>query len=223
MLHPNKPGKIRVAFDAGAKKDGISLNSRLITDPDLLNSLPGILIRFRNYPIVIMADVEAMFHQVRVTKTDQLALRFLWKDKGLESSKVETFCMTVHIMGATNSSCAASYALRKSAEDNSQDCNPETVKTIERDFYMDDLIKSCPNTEMATIIAVEVRKILKRGGFPLKKFLSNEPSVLTSLPPEDLAQPLSDLTFDESLTPRALGIRWNVKSDTLLFLSLIHI
>ena len=73
----NKPGKVRIVFDAAAKYEGVSLNDMLDTGPDLINSLAGLLIRFRKYPVAIVADIEAMLHQVRVTDRDADSLRFL--------------------------------------------------------------------------------------------------------------------------------------------------
>jgi len=69
VYHPNKPGKIRVVFDCSCQYLGSSLNKALLQGPDLTNSLVGVLIRFRQEPIAVMADVEAMFHQVRVPET----------------------------------------------------------------------------------------------------------------------------------------------------------
>ena len=66
VINPKKPDKIRVVFDTTAKNKGQSLNSSLYTGPDLLNSSIGVLLRFRNNNILIVADVEAIFHQVRV-------------------------------------------------------------------------------------------------------------------------------------------------------------
>ncbi|XP_068713019.1 uncharacterized protein [Montipora foliosa] len=43
----------------------------------MANSLVGVLLRFRQGSVGLAADVEAMFHQVRVQKEDQDALRFL--------------------------------------------------------------------------------------------------------------------------------------------------
>ena len=47
-----------------------SLNGNVLQGPDLTNSLIGVLCRFRSEPIALIADVEAMFHQVRVTSDD---------------------------------------------------------------------------------------------------------------------------------------------------------
>ena len=82
MINPNKPGKTRVVFDCSAKYKGVSLNDNLLNGPDMVNSLIGVLTRFRQEQVAIMADVEAMFHQVMVADEDCNYLRFLWWDKG---------------------------------------------------------------------------------------------------------------------------------------------
>ncbi|XP_068691640.1 uncharacterized protein [Montipora foliosa] len=78
VFNINKPNKIRVVFDAAAKFNGTSLNDRLCHGPDLTNNLVGVLIRFRQEKIAFNADIEAMFHQVKVLTKDADALRFLW-------------------------------------------------------------------------------------------------------------------------------------------------
>ena len=49
---------------------------------DLANSLVGVLTRFSKNKVALVADVKAMFHQIKVDARDQNALRFLWWTKG---------------------------------------------------------------------------------------------------------------------------------------------
>ena len=46
VTNVNKPGKVRVVFDAAAQFDKISLNEKLLKGPDYLNMLIGIFLRF---------------------------------------------------------------------------------------------------------------------------------------------------------------------------------
>ena len=41
-------------------------SQQLMQGPDLMNSLVGVVIRFRQERIALAADIEAMFHQVHV-------------------------------------------------------------------------------------------------------------------------------------------------------------
>ena len=82
IYHPHNPGKFRVVFDCASTYCGVSLNQVLLQSPNLTNSLLGVLIRFREAPVAVTADIEAMFHQVRVHKTDIDCLRFLWWPDG---------------------------------------------------------------------------------------------------------------------------------------------
>lgn len=82
ITNENKPGKVRVVFDCASKYQGISLNSQLLQGPDLMNSLVGVIIRFRQDKVALAADIEAMYHQVRVREDDCDALRFLWWPNG---------------------------------------------------------------------------------------------------------------------------------------------
>lgn len=52
------------------------MNQQLLQDPDLTNSLVGVLMRFCKEVVAVTADVEVMFHQVRVRNEDT-DLRFL--------------------------------------------------------------------------------------------------------------------------------------------------
>ncbi len=66
VYHPQKPDKLRVVFDCSAKFCGISLNDTLLTGPDLINSLVGVLCRFRKELVAVTCDIEKMFHKFLV-------------------------------------------------------------------------------------------------------------------------------------------------------------
>ena len=121
------------------------MNQALLTGPDLLNNLTGILFRFRNHKDVIAVDIEAMYHQVRVSKSDAEALRFLWHDD-LSESDPEVYQMVVHIFGgkdyAKDSPYCANYAFKKTGRDNFNRYNQSTIESVLKSFYMDDFLKS---------------------------------------------------------------------------------
>ena len=69
--------------------------------------------RFRQGYYAASADIEQMFHQVRVRPPDQNALRFLWRENLSEEPR--DCVMNVHLFGKNDSPCISNYALRKCA------------------------------------------------------------------------------------------------------------
>ena len=93
-----------------------------------------------------MADIEAMFYQVRVPISQRNYLRFLWWPNGDLSSSIEEYRMTVHLFGAVSSPACSVFALRKTASDNEKEFGPLVAKTIKRNFYVDGCRKSRNDT-----------------------------------------------------------------------------
>lgn len=90
VYHPQKPGKIRVVFDSSAQHHGLSLNSILLSGPDLNNSLLGVLIRSRKELVAIAADIQQMFYCFLVREDHRNYIRFLWhKDNDLTKEVTE--------------------------------------------------------------------------------------------------------------------------------------
>ena len=184
VINPHKPGKVRAVFDAASKYKNTSLNDQLLVGPDLINSLVRILIRYRQEPVALIADIEAMFHQVKVRPEDCDALRFLWWDGDVEEPTV-AFKMLVHIFGAKSSPCCANKALLQTADDNELKYGREVADVVRRNFYMDDLLKSTTTTEKATELALKLIDLLAQGEFRLTKFMSNHKEVLREIPVEE--------------------------------------
>ena len=78
VYNDNKLNKIRVVFDCSAEYKGASLNNELMSGPDLTNQILGVLMRFGQESMAMMADIESMFLQVCVPEEHQNFLRFLW-------------------------------------------------------------------------------------------------------------------------------------------------
>ena len=49
----------------------------------------------------------------------------------------------------------------------------EVVKTVRKNFYMDDCLKSVESYSQAVNLAAQLRDLLARGGFRLLKWFSN--------------------------------------------------
>ena len=105
VVNTNKPGKLRVVYDTGAQYQNTSINQNLIKGPDFLNNLVGVLMRFRKEKIAAASDIQQMFHQIRVRKSDQDALRFVWRECQLKP--IEHYVMYVHVFGKLDSPCVA--------------------------------------------------------------------------------------------------------------------
>ncbi|CAM4597167.1 unnamed protein product [Leuciscus chuanchicus] len=218
VYHPKKE-KIRVVFDCAASFQGASLNTQLLNGPDLTSTLIGVLTRFRKEPIVLMSDIEAMFHQVQVPGEDADLLRFLWWSSGDFSQCLAEYRMVVHLFGATSSPSCANFALRRCAEDNEEFFSQQVIDTIMNGFYVDDCLASVALEQEAISLYKGLKAICAKGGFLLTKWVSNSRSVLASIPEEERAKEVKDLDLDHDSLPieRALGVRWCVQSDTFKF------
>ena len=217
VTNPNKPGRVRVVFDAAAVHSNTSLNANLLTGPDLLNSLFGVLQRFRLHSVALVADVEAMFHQVNVPEMDSDALRFPWKEDINEPGPPEVYKMLVHIFGAKDSPCCANYAVKRTARDNADSFSSQAVEAVLTDFYVDDLVKSVETVDEAVSLAKELPELLSKGGFHLHKWLSNSVEVLESVTEGECGVEIVDMDLDDLPVQRALGLRWNVAEDSFVF------
>ncbi|KAL0157129.1 hypothetical protein M9458_048375, partial [Cirrhinus mrigala] len=169
IYHPKK-NKIRVVFDCTATYQNSSLNSQLMQGPDLTNTLIGVLNRFRQEPVAVMADIESMFYQVRVPESNADLLRFLWWPEGDLSKPTAEYRMTVHLFGATSSPSCACFALRKTAMDGKTEAMTEAADTILQKFYMDDCLKSVASEDAAIKLSQSLISMCSKGGFHLTKW-----------------------------------------------------
>ncbi len=134
VVNPYKPSKVRVVFDAAAQFKGVSLNSALLTGPNIVTSSLTVLLRFRQRAVPISADIRKIFHQVRVRESDRAALRFLWREQG-QFGPIETYEMLVQIFGTASSPFICSQALQQVANDFRQEF-PDVADKVPRTFML---------------------------------------------------------------------------------------
>ena len=159
VMNPQKE-KMRIVFDCAAKHKNTSLNNNVHQGPDLTNKLVGVLMRFRQEEVAFMADVQAMFHQVKVKPTDQDVLRFLWWPGGDTSRLPEIYRMTVHLFGGTWSPSCCTYALQRAVKDFGQGYTEDARRAVEKNFYVDDLLKSVPSTATAIKLSKKLKGLV---------------------------------------------------------------
>ena len=138
VYHPKKPDQIRVVFDSSAEFQGVSINKELLPRSDLMNSLVGVQIRYGKENIVVMCDIEKMFHTFHVNVEHQNFLRFLWFEDNDLSKEIVEYRMTVHLFGNAPSPAIATFGLTHMADDGEEKFGKETSQFVHRNFYVDD-------------------------------------------------------------------------------------
>ncbi|XP_065088575.1 uncharacterized protein LOC135710053 [Ochlerotatus camptorhynchus] len=214
VTNPNKPGKVRVIWDASAKVGGVSLNSMLLKGPDQLTALPAVLFRFRQFWVAVNADIKEMFHQIFMREEDKCALCFLYrKDK---TQPLEVFIMDVATFGATCSPASAQFVKNLNAKEHA-DQFPRAAEGILRSHYVDDYLDSFGTVEEAKKVAEEVRHVHRNGGFHLRNWNSNCDEILRHLGETKAVECKNLYMGVGESTERVLGMLWKPSTDDLCF------
>ena len=219
VYNPAKPGKLRVVMDASARYFGESLNDNLLTGPDLMNTLIGVLCRFRKEHIAFLCDIKGMFQQFYVSPEHRNQLRFLWFKGGDYRSEPKDYRSTVHLFGAASSPAVANYALKRAASDHANEFGDDVVNFIQNNFYVDDGLTSVDTEECAISLINRSVQLCDKSGLKLHKFVSNSRKVLETIDEGLRADTVKDVELNEQKLPieRALGVQWCVESDTFKF------
>ena len=213
VVNPNKPGKVCRVLNGAANFHGASLNKSLLTGPDLPQNLIYVLLRFRQHPFAVSADIEGMFLQVGVLPCDQTSLRFLWRED--PTSNVVVHQYTRHIFGAKDSPTCANYALQRTARDNAKEY-PEAAKAVLENFYMDDYLDSVESPERALIRSKELVHLLHLGGFKLTKFVSNVPDLADQIDGSAQSTEPKVIVSSKEESMHVLGLKLDHNNDTLV-------
>ncbi|KAL7880314.1 hypothetical protein SRHO_G00025680 [Serrasalmus rhombeus] len=213
LVHHNS--KPRLVFNCSFRHQGISLNEQLLPGPVLGPSLLGVLLRFRQHCIAVSGDIRGMFHQVRLKAEDRPFLRFVWRDMRCEDPP-DVYQWEVLPFGTTSSPCCAIFALQQHTH-NHQGSYSGTLQSVQQCFYVDNYLESFPTIAAAKERVDKLRNLLLEGGFDLRQWASNQPTVIAHLPTEAKSLTTEQWLGRNQAGPMepTLGLRWNCTADTL--------
>ena len=172
--------KVRPVFDASAiDEDGISLNDLILPGPNLLPNLFDILIRFRAYPVSLIADIEKAFLQISVRQEDRDALRFFWFNvndptAAGDSRNLLEYRWTRLPFGLTSSPFLLQAVVRYHLE---RFKNQEVCQSISENIYVDDVVLSVNDENKAAYVKTEAQGVFNQCSMNLRKWSSNVPSL----------------------------------------------
>ncbi|KAL0151370.1 hypothetical protein M9458_053364 [Cirrhinus mrigala] len=162
-------------------------------------------------------NIKAMFHQVRLLPEDRPLLRFLWRDLHMDEAP-QILEWLVLPFGTTSSPCCVIYALQRHIHQHPL-TDEEIRFSVERCFYVDNCLQSLPTAEAAKSLIDHLRTVLSEAGFEIRQWASNDPAVLSHLPPEARVTSVELwLTQEKTNVPEStLGLSWNWQSDSLSY------
>ena len=200
---------VRVVYDGSAKpyKEALSLNKCMYAGPSLIKDLVSILMKFRMYPIGIIADIRKAFLQMSLAEEDRDVTRFLWRDNGSPSNplKIYRFLRVPFGMTASPFLLQATLIHHITKYINKY---PNTANKLLESFYVDDLTTGCDSVKEAEKFIFEATLILKEAGMTLTKWRSCNEEVQNYI-----RSSIENITYHEDEV-KILGMNWTLSKDT---------
>ena len=210
---------LRIVFNSSSSFMGHKINDYWAKGPDMLNSLVGILIKFREDRVGIHGDISKMFNSVRLDEVEMHTHRFLWRNLDTSRSPDHYIILAVPF-GDRPSGAIVIIAMYETAIMNIE-VFPLAAEVIMKNSFVDDILKSVANTEDARKLCQEVEQVLSTGGFRIKKWIisgvgdyhgKEEGDENTSWVCDD-----EDVDMVEMNEEKVLGMVWNANRDILKY------
>ena len=177
--------------------------------PDVLNSLFGILLRVREFPVAFTCDLSKMYNQVTLSFFDMHCHRFLWRDFD-QSREPDHYVLTSATFGDKCAGIIAMLALKSTAE-MFKDEFPEAADFIINNSYVDDIIGGGEDIPSVCKLMKDVNLIVSKGGFKIKHFL------MSGNHPKN-----SDINLANPIEDKILGVSWKPQSNCFVFRARIN-
>ena len=209
--------KVRVVFDASAKtKNNVSLNEILYKGPCLTPKLYDLLVKFRLYPVALVADIEKAYLQILIDERDRDFMRFLWYDDVFATKpnivKLR-FCRV--IFGATCSQYLLNAMLHNHAM-KFENVDPDLSRKIRSHFYVDDLSTGVNSTEQGINLYKKIKLSFSDIGFNVRKWRSNDKDLFDLIYENEKKISKDSVCYDDLKCSRVLGILWDEEKDIFI-------
>lgn len=155
-----------------------------------------------------------MYHQLILRSVDRPLHRFLYRKFDCDGSP-RVFEFQRFIFGGCYCPFCVQYVWQKRVEFNMK-TDPLGARAVLEHCYMDDLMLSTPTVEDAKETRKQLTKLSDKAGFHIRKWVSNDVSVIADVKEEDRASEI-DLEKRELPTTKTLGVLWSTTEDKFFF------
>ena len=199
--------KLRIVYDASskAKRELNSLNDCLFRGPVILPDLCGLLLRFRLYPIVIVADIEKAFLQLGIQTCDRDVTRFLWL-KDINKLDIRDNLATYRFCRVPFGLICSPFLLGATIQLHLEKENTPLALHILTNIYVDNVLIGLDSGKGCSGIYKEAKLLFQKAAMNLREWNSNCVEFLRSLP-------IGERT--SSRTTKVLGLLWDEVEDTI--------
>lgn len=207
--------KLRTVFDASATtSSGLSLNDIQMVGPTVQDDLYSILVRFRQHKYVVTGDVEKMYRAIELNPSQRHLQQIIFRFNPNEPLK--TYTLNTVTYGTASAPYLATKCLVSLASNALDD---DVKQSIQRDFYVDDYLGGSTSLNQTISMCKGVISVLKSAQFNLRKFKSNNQTILDHISPSsNNSNQILDLSDSTTVnTCKTLGLNWICDSDILSF------
>ncbi|XP_043468378.1 uncharacterized protein LOC122502412 [Leptopilina heterotoma] len=205
--------RVRLVFNGSCKtSSGFSVNELLLIGPKLHNDIIAIILHWRRYRYVMTTDISKMFRQILVDKKDVDCQRIVCR---LEpEGNIKHFQLLTVTYGMSSSPFLANRVLKQLAQDEGLSY-PLAKKALENEFYVDDGLIGANDIQTARELKRDLTKLLKKGGFVLDKWSTNNPLILDTNKDCINESPINLTKLTEKHP--VLGILWDSRKDEFCY------
>lgn len=207
--------KFRIVLNGSAiTSSGQSFNDLQMAGERLQDNLADIILRFRLHRIALTGDIEQMYPQVLIRPEDYQMQLIFWRPK--RNQPIKIYAINRVMFGFKYSSHCAIRSMQQCARDEANNF-PIASKVALQDYYVDDMISGTDTEDEAIELQRQMQSMMASGGFPVKKWSTNNWLVLTEIE-GGVTSSSQPYEFGECENQSVLGVIWNPAEDSFRFI-----